>query len=446
MSTAPRDRTRPRVVVVGAGFGGMSTVAALRWADVDVLLVDRNGYNTFQPLLYQVATGGLNPGDVTYALRAFTSKFRNARFRQGTVVRLHTDVKQVELADGDRIDYDYLVLSTGVTANFFGIPGAKENSLLIYTRREALTTRDHLFSRLEQLAIEEGKQATTNVVVVGGGATGVEMAGTLAEMVGSALPHAYPELDNSKIKVHLVEMASDVLGPFKPSLRRYSAKALRKRGVQLHLDTAVAEVTPSEVRLKDGEVIRTESVIWATGVTAHEVVSTWGLPQGRGGRIQIGPDMRVVGFDDVFAIGDVSGDTESPLPQLAQPAIQHGMHVAETISRLLAGMGSTPFHYTDKGIMATIGRRAAVAQLPGNIGMRGTLAWLAWVALHVFFLLSNRNRLAVMTNLAVRYLSWPRNVNVILGDWEQKRSTQPVQDQVPADASGLEQPQPVSKR
>lgn len=424
----------------------MSTVAALRWADVDVLLVDRNGYNTFQPLLYQVATGGLNPGDVTYALRAFTSKFRNARFRQGTVVRLHTDVKQVELADGDRIDYDYLVVSTGVTANFFGIPGAKENSLLIYTRREALTTRDHLFSRLEQLAIEEGKQATTNVVVVGGGATGVEMAGTLAEMVGHALPHAYPELDSSKIKVHLVEMASDVLGPFKPSLRRYSAKALRKRGVQLHLDTAVAEVTPSEVRLKNGEVIRTESVIWATGVTAHEVVSTWGLPQGRGGRIQIGPDMRVVGFDDVFAIGDVSGDVESPLPQLAQPAIQHGMHVAETISRLLAGMGSTPFHYTDKGIMATIGRRAAVAQLPLGIGMRGTLAWLAWVALHVFFLLSNRNRLAVMTNLAVRYLSWPRNVNVILGDWEQKRSNEPVQDQVPANASALEQPQPASKR
>ena len=416
------ERTRPRVVVVGAGFGGMATVSALRWADVDVLLIDRNGYNTFQPLLYQVATGGLNPGDVTYALRAFTAKQRNARFRQGTVVGIDTATKHVRLDDGDEIGYDYLVVATGVTANFFGIPGAAENSLLIYTRREALETRDHIFRGLERLATEEGKDGSANVVVVGGGATGVEMAGTLAEMVSGALPVSYPELDNTKIKVILVEMAPDVLTPFKKSLRSYSARALRRRGVELKLEAAVAEVTPDEVRLKDGTVIPTRTVIWATGVTAHPVVSTWGLPQGRAGRIVIGPDMRVKGFDDVFAIGDVGGDPDNLLPQVAQPAIQQGIHVAETISRLLVGMGSTRFHYTDKGIMATIGRRAAVGQLPFKIALRGTLAWLAWVGLHVFFLLSNRNRFAVLTNLAVRYLSWPRNTNVILGDWEQKRA------------------------
>ncbi len=420
-STASTSR-RPRVVVVGAGFGGMATVAALRWADVDVLLVDRNGYNTFQPLLYQVATGGLNPGDVTYALRAFTAKHRNARFRQGTVVGIDTAAKQVRLEDGDTIGYDYLVVATGVTANFFGIKGAEENSLLIYTRREALETRDHIFRGLERLATEGGKNASANVVVVGGGATGVEMAGTLAEMVTGAIPHSYPELDSSRLKIVLVEMAGEVLGPFKKSLRRYSAKALRHRGVDLRLDTAVAEVTPDAVHLVDGTVIPTGAVIWATGVTAHEVVSTWGLPQGRGGRIVVGPDMRVKGTADVFAIGDVSGDPDAMLPQLAQPAIQQGTHVAETISRLIAGMGSEQFHYTDKGTMATIGRRAAVAQLPGKIALRGTLAWVAWVALHVMVLLSNRNRFAVITNLAVRYLSWPRNTNVILGDWEQRRS------------------------
>ena len=450
------NRTRPRVVVVGAGFGGMATVNALRWADVDVLLIDRNGYNTFQPLLYQVATGGLNPGDVTYALRAFTAKQRNARFRQGTVVGIDTATKHVRLDDGDEIGYDYLVVATGVTANFFGIPGAAENSLLIYTRREALETRDHIFRGLERLATEEGKDGTANVVVVGGGATGVEMAGTLAEMVSGAVPVSYPELDNTKLKIILVEMAPDVLTPFKKSLRAYSARALRRRGVELKLEAAVAEVTPDEVRLQDGTVIPTRTVIWATGVTAHPVVSTWGLPQGRGGRIVIGPDMRVKGFDDVFAIGDVGGDPDNLLPQVAQPAIQQGIHVAETISRLLVGMGSTRFHYTDKGIMATIGRRAAVGQLPFKIALRGTVAWLAWVGLHVFFLLSNRNRFAVLTNLAVRYLSWPRNTNVILGDWEQKRAA-PVEQEREEKVREAEhetvleraepaEPQPASKR
>lgn len=422
-SRTTTGRTRPRVVVVGGGFGGMATVQALRWADVDVLLVDRNAYNTFQPLLYQVATGGLNPGDVTYALRAFTAKQRNARFRQGTVVGVDSVAKQVSLDDGEEIGYDYLVIATGVTANFFGIPGAKENSLVIYTRREALETRDHIFRGLERLATEEGKSATANVVVVGGGATGVEMAGTLAEMVNSALPHSYPELDPTKITVTLVEMEPEVLGPFKKSLRTYAAKALRRRGVDLRLAAAVAEVAPEEVRLTDGTVLQSRAVIWATGVTTHPVVATWGLPQGRGGRIVVGPDMRVADTQDVFAIGDVAGDPDNLMPQLAQPAIQQGTHVAEMIARLTAGMGTTSFHYTDKGTMATIGRRAAVAQLPFGITLRGTIAWLAWVALHVMVLLSNRNRFAVITNLAVRYLSWPRNTNVILGDWEQKRAS-----------------------
>ncbi len=424
--TATSSRTRPRVVVVGAGFGGMTLVQALRWADADVLLLDRNGYNTFQPLLYQVATGGLNPGDVTYALRAFTVKHQNARFRQGCVTGVDTSAKRVTLADGASIDYDYLVIGTGVTANFFGIPGAAENSLTIYTRREALATRDHLFAGLEKLAVEQGKDGRAQVVVVGGGATGVEMAGTLAEMLNGAVPYAYPELDPARLGVVLVEMGGDVLSPFKRGLRSYAARALRRRGVDLRLNTTVAEVTPTQVRLTDGEVIDTRTVIWATGVTAHQVVSTWGLPQGRGGRISVGPDMRVVGCEDVFCIGDVAGDADSPLPQLAQPAMQQGQHVAEMISRLLAGMPTTSFTYKDKGIMATIGRRAAVAQLPIGISMRGTLAWLAWVALHVMVLLSNRNRFAVMTNLSLRYLSWPRNTNVIIGDWETSPTPQPT--------------------
>ncbi len=408
-------RQRPRVVVVGAGFGGMAAVQSLRWADVDVTLIDRNGFNTFQPLLYQVATGGLNPGDVTYALRAFAVKHPNARYLRGTVVGIDTAAQQVRLAEGEHVDYDYLVIGTGVRANFFGIPGAEEHSLTIYTRSEAIETRDHLFAQLDQLSRKQDTRGRGTIVVVGGGATGVEMAGTLAEMVRGALPYAYPELDAGAMKVILVEMGDDVLAPFKKGLRTYAAKMLRKRGVDLRLGATVAEVTDTEVRLSDGEVIPTRTVIWATGVTAHPVVSEWGLPQGRGGRIQVGPDQRVVGLANVFAIGDVSADVDDPQPQLAQPALQQGSHVAEQIRRTIAGLPSTPFSYKDKGIMATIGRRAAVAELPVGITFKGTLAWLAWLALHVMVLLSNRNRFAVITNLAVRYLNWPRNVNVIVG-------------------------------
>jgi len=413
----PMARRRPRVVIVGAGFGGMAAVQDLTWADADVLVIDRHGYNTFQPLLYQVATGGLNPGDVTYSLRAFTAKFPNASFRQGLVTAVDPGAQRLTLEDGTTIDYDYLVVGTGVTANFFGIPGAAEHSLLIYTRAQAIQTRDHIFKRLEVLAASGvGKEVEVNVVVVGGGATGVEMAGTLAEMVQTALPRAYPELDAEKVKVHLVEMADFVLAPFHPRLRAYAAKALEKRGVELHLGTAVAEVNDDEVCLKDGVVVSTKTVIWATGVTAPQEVSNWGLPQGRGGRIQVGSDTRVVGLLNVFAVGDVSGHVDHPLPQVAQPALQMGKHAAEQIRRTIAGLPTEEFSYKDKGIMATIGRRAAVAQLPNGPGFQGTLAWLAWLVLHVVVLLSFRNRFAVLTNLTWRYLAYPRNLNVIVGN------------------------------
>jgi len=395
----------------------MAVAQDLNGADVDILIIDRHGYNTFQPLLYQVATGGLNPGDVTYSLRAFTAKVPNASFRQGLVTGVDPENQRVVLEDGATVDYDYLVVSTGVSANFFGIPGAAEHSLQIYTRQQAIETRDHMFRRLELLAGSGvGKEREVNVVVVGGGATGVEMAGTLAEMVQSALPKTYPELDPDKVKVHLVEMADFVLAPFHPRLRAYAAKALEKRGAILHLGTAVDVVEDDVVRLKNGVVIATNTVIWATGVTAPKEVSQWGLPQGRGGRIQVGSDTRVIGYPNVFAIGDVSGHVEHPLPQIAQPALQMGKHAAEQIRRAIVGLPPTDFSYKDKGTMATIGRRAAVAQVPSFPGFSGTLAWLAWLGLHVVVLLSFRNRFAVLTNLTWRYLAYPRNVNVIVGN------------------------------
>jgi NADH dehydrogenase len=407
------------VVVVGGGFAGLSAVRQLGVADADVTLVDRHAYNTFQPLLYQVATGGLNPGDVTYTLRAFTSRFRNTAFRRATVLGIDTVAKLVQVDQGPPLPYDYLILSVGVATNYFGIPGAEENSLTIYTRAGAISARDRVLSALEQVALGAADAPAPVVVVVGGGATGVEMAGALAELRNEALPVAYPEIDLDEVKIVLVEMSDAVLGPFHPKLRDYAARALRKRDVDLRLSTSVKEVRQDAVVVQgpDGstEVIPAALTIWATGVTAVPVVGGWKLPTGRGGRIQVEPDLRVVGHPDVFAVGDVSGQ-ENALAQLAQPAIQGGKHAGVQIRRLIAGAQTEEFHYKNKGTMATIGRNDAVVELPQGLRMRGMIAWLAWLGLHIVTLVGNRNRLATLINLSVRYFTWPRSLNIVVGD------------------------------
>jgi NADH dehydrogenase len=415
-TVANGDGKRPRVVVVGGGFAGLSTVRELSDADVEVLLLDQDLYNTFQPLLYQVATGGLNPGDVTYALRAFAARFGNARFRRMSVTGVDADRRCVRTDTGEEIRYDYLVLCCGVTANYFGIPGAKEHARTVYTRREAIEVRDVLLSNLEAYAQGRPEAVEPVAVIVGAGPTGVEMAGTLAELRNIALPVTYPELDLERVRVILVEMTDRVLGPFMPHLRTYTAKELRKRGVELRLGTAVKEVHSDGVVLSDGERVPSAVTIWCTGVKVDDQVAGWGLPQGRGGRIQVEPDMGVVGHPEIFAVGDVAASVDGALPQLAQPAIQGGRHAAAQIRRLIAGQPTEPLVYKDKGTMATIGRNAAVVQLPRGVKLKGRVAWLAWVALHIVMLVGHRNRLATLANLSVRYLAWPGRLNVIVGD------------------------------
>jgi NADH:quinone reductase (non-electrogenic) len=407
---------RPRVVVVGGGFAGLSTVRELGDADVDVLLLDRDLYSTFQPLLYQVATGGLNPGDVTYALRAFAARFGNAEFRRMRVTGMDAARRYVRTDTGEEIGYDYLVLCCGVTANYFGIPGAEEHARTTYTRKAAIEVRDVLLGNIEAVAQNQPEAVEPVTVIVGAGPTGVEMAGTLAELRNIALPVTYPELDLKRVRVILVEMTDQVLGPFAPRLRRYTAKELRKRGVELRLGTAVKEVDQDGVVLSDGERLPSAATIWCTGVKADDQVAGWELPQGRGGRIQVEPDMRVVGHADIFAVGDIGASVDEALPQLAQPAIQGGRHVAAQIRRLIAGEPTEPMVYKDKGTMATIGHNAAVAQLPKSVRLKGRVAWLAWVALHIVTLMGQRNRLATLANLSVRYLAWPGRLNVIVGD------------------------------
>ncbi len=412
---APANGGRPRVVVVGGGFAGLSAVRALAGAPVDVLLLDRNPYSTFQPLLYQVATGGLNPGDVTYALRAAASRIPNLRFRRLAVTGVDSAGGQVH-TDAGALGYDYLVLACGVGANFFGVPGAAEHARTIYSRDAAIGVRDTLFARVE--AVSQGRPGAVEpvMVVVGAGATGVEMAGTLAELRNVAIPRLYPEVARERVRVVVVEMGDEVLAPFSPRLRRYAADELVRRGVELRLGTRVSEVHPDAVVLGDGEVLPAAVTIWASGVKVRDEVASWGLPQGRGGRVQVDADLRVAGHPEIFVVGDVAATEHDPLPQLAQPAMQGGEHAARQIRRLVAGETTEPMRYRDKGTMATIGRSDAVLQLPNGFTLRGFLAWLGWLGLHIVMLEGGRNRLATLTNLSVRYASWPSSINIIMGD------------------------------
>jgi NADH:ubiquinone reductase (H+-translocating) len=412
------------VVVVGGGFAGLNASTQLAKAGFRVTLIDRHPYTTFQPLLYQVATGGLNPGDITYSLRRFASNHAVGRvsFRRATVNSIDTENQQVIVSRGEPIAYDHLVLSPGVGVNFFGIEGASENARSIYTRGEAIEVRDIIYSGLEQLTAERDPDRRFTVVVVGGGPTGVEMAGTLAEMKSEALPVVYPEIHIDNFRVVLVEMGPALLAPFEPGLRDYTLAELRKRGVDVRLNTTISKVAYDQVTFATGGTLDVDVVVWAAGVGAHPVVNGWGMPQGRGGRILVDRDLTVKGFTNIYAIGDAALIEDDPLPQLAQPAIQEGAHVAETVLARIEERATRPFRYTDKGTMATIGRLDAVLQFPnrkdGQPGytLRSGPAWVLWVAVHLRSLLGGRNRLQAMINMGVRFVTWPKSATGIMGD------------------------------
>ncbi|GAB3622736.1 NAD(P)/FAD-dependent oxidoreductase [Mariniluteicoccus endophyticus] len=409
---------RSHVVIVGAGFAGLAAARNLVQDGFQVTLVDRHPYTTFQPLLYQVATGGLNPGDVTYSLRSLSAQHRSRmRFRRASVTGIDPENRQVLVDQGDPIAYDHLVLSQGVGANFFGIPGAAEYARSIYTRAEALEVRDVIFGELEKLTTADSKQRLVTLVV-GGGATGVEMAGALAEMKSIGLPIAYPEINPARVEVILVEMGPTLLAPFDESLRDYTLRQLQQRGVDVRLNTAIEEVRAGEVTFADGTTQQADLVVWAAGVGGHEGVKKWDVPQGRGGRIVVDESLRVKGMERVYAAGDAALIESNPLPQLAQPAMQMGAHVARTIRAVEDGEQPSTFVYTDKGTMATIGRSSAVVQLKDGPRFTGFPAWAMWVTLHLYFLLGGRNRIQAMINLGSRYLLYPRNAHAIVGDLE----------------------------
>jgi NADH:ubiquinone reductase (H+-translocating) len=402
------------VVVVGAGFAGLSTVKILTEAGFRVTLMDRNLYSTFQPLLYQVATGGINPGDVTYVVGGFTRKY-GAHYCRGELATIDAEGRRIGLADGRQISYDYLIIATGVSASHYGITGAAEYTYGLYTRHDAVVLRDRFLSDIADLATgpSDGELAIT---MVGGGATGVELAGTMAELRNVVLRETFPEIDQARVHVRVVEMLPDLLSPFDPKLRAYTREQLVARGVDVCTESSISEVTPDRVILKDGTDLRSDITVWTAGVAAPPEAKQWGLPQARAGRIVTGPDLRVKGQDRIFATGDIAYVEDHPTPQLSQPALQMGRHAATQIRRLEAGQETQPFHYHDKGMAATIGRHAAVIELAKGPDIKGWLAWVGWLVLHLWYLLGGRNRVSALINLSWRYLAWGHGGTVIVGD------------------------------
>ena len=401
----------------------MASVRALIKAGFRVTLLDANLYSTFQPLLYQVATAGLNPGDVAPPVGGIVSGQRARRggggavFRRGELAGIDAGARSVKLADGRELSYDYLILATGVTANYFGVKGAAENTLGLYTRKDALVLRDHIMAGIERLSETDGD---LHVTVVGGGATGVELAGTLAELRKEVFRNTFPDIDPGRLHVRLVEQGDALLGPFAARLRDYALSQLRRRDVEVTLGAEIREVTPDHVLLASGDAVPSDLTVWAAGVAAPDAVAGWGLPQGKHGRIVVGPDLRVQGQERIFSVGDIAVNPDDPTPQLAQPAIQMGRHAAQQVARLTDGQPTVPFKYHDKGTMATIGRKSAVVQLPKGLKIRGTLAWLAWLGLHLVYLLGGRNRISTLINLSWRYLAWGHGGGVIVGDEPQR--------------------------
>jgi len=389
---------RPRVLILGGGFGGVGAAQKLEKADADVVLVDRHDYHTFQPLLYQLATGLLETTAVGHSLRDLLSRHENTVIHKTSVSSIDLEQKTVEFSEIEPISYDYLVLGLGAEVNFFGTAGAPDHAFPMYTLPHAVRLKNHLLERWEAAdrdpsLIEDG---ALNVVVVGGGPTGVETAGAIAELYRGDFAKDYHGVDPEAAKIILVEAGPELFAMFEPNLREYAEKALTGRDVEVKTGEAVASVEPTKVTLKSGEEIKAHTLVWGAGLQGNPLVQSLGIELQRGNRIAVGPDLTLPDRPEVYVVGDVAAitdaKTEQVLPQLGSVALQSGEHAGEAIADRIAGKEPKPFEYKDKGTMATIGRGAAVVQFLGGKTMTGKKAQVAWGAVHLALLPTNEDR------------------------------------------------------
>jgi NADH:ubiquinone reductase (H+-translocating) len=403
---SPANGSRPRVLVLGGGFGGIGAAHKLAKSPVDVVLVDQHDYHTFQPLLYQLATGLLEQPAVGHAIRDLFQGHDNTRIHQDRVVEVNFDARQARFEELEAQPYDYLVLALGAEVNFFGVDGAAEHSFPLYTLPDAVRLKDHVLERWEAADRNPGlvEDGALDVVVVGGGPTGVETAGAVAELYNGVLHKDYPDIPKGAGRIVLVEGSPEIFSMFKPDIRAYAEKALVDRGVEVLTGQVVKSVTPERVTLASGTVLPAHTLVWGAGLQGNALVRSLGLELGKGNRLAVGPELSVASHPEVFAVGDIAAitdaKTEQVLPQLGSVALQSGEHAGETIARLVAGKEPEPFKYKDKGTMAMIGRGSAVVQMLGGRTMKGAKAQVAWGTVHLALLPTNEDRVKAVVDWA----------------------------------------------
>jgi NADH:quinone reductase (non-electrogenic) len=397
---------RPRVLILGGGFAGVGAAQKLKKAGAEVVLVDRHDYHTFQPLLYQFATGLIEQTAVGHSLRDLLARHDNTVIHKASVSKIDLETRAVEFEEIAPISYDYLVLGIGAEVNYFGTAGAPEHAFPMYTLSHALRLKNHILERWEAAdrdpsLIEDG---ALNIVVVGGGPTGVETAGAVAELYRGNFAKDYPEVDSEDARVILVEAGPELFGMFKPKLREYAEKALTDRDVEVTTGMQVASVEPTRVALKSGEKLKAHTLVWGAGLQGNSLVQSLGIELQRGNRIAVGPDLELPGHPEVYVVGDVAAitdaKTEQVLPQLGSVALQSGEHAGKAVAARLAGKEPEPFKYKDKGTMATIGRGAAVVQMLGGRTMTGLKAQAAWGVVHLALLPTNEDRAKAVVDWA----------------------------------------------
>ncbi len=420
--------TGPRVVIVGAGFGGLWAARGLSNGPVEVTLLDRNNYHTFFPLLYQVAAAELVPTDIAHPVRSMFRRAPNVTVRMAEMTGLDLDAREVHTSGGP-YRYDHLVLALGSEPSFFGVEGAAEHAFPLRWMDDAVPLRHHVLTRFEAATTADpGRRSRLlSFVVVGGGPTGVEYAGALSELIFGPLLEDFPDVAADEVRIELVEAFDSLLRGMPAKLAQYATDRLARRRVNVRLGATVESVEATSVRLAGGERIPTETVVWTAGVRGDPRMAEWGLPVGRGGRVPVTEALRVEGRPEVSVIGDLAyreDEHGEPLPQVAQVAIQQGRRVARNIVRAVAGEQPEAFRYRDLGMLAVIGRNAAVAYVFG-FAFRGLTAWLLWLGIHISWLIGFRNRVLVLLNWGWNYVFFRRAVRLILPEGRARRDDAP---------------------
>jgi NADH:quinone reductase (non-electrogenic) len=407
---------RPRVVIIGAGFGGLWAARALRQAPADIIVVDRNNYHTFFPLLYQVAAAELEPEDIIYPVRSILHRYENIRFMMGEVTAIDTAQREVRMGSYS-LPYDYLILSIGSKAHYFGVAGAEKYAYSLKTLDDAILLRNHILCRFEAANYEPDaslRQQMLTFTIVGGGPTGVEFAGALAELVRVPLQRDYPDLDFNRVSILLLEATDRLLNGVPERLHKYTLKQLTKMGVNVQLSSPVSQITSHAVVLKDGRAIPSETIVWTAGVGGVSLPQNWIFPTRRNGQVDVLSTLQLADHSDIYIVGDLAHVEQDghPLQLIATVATQEGEWAARNIRRQIAGSEPELFQYHDPGMLAVTGRNAAAVRL-GRFTFTGFLAWIIWLSVHIYRLIGFRNRLSVLINWAWDYLFYDRVVRLI---------------------------------